>query len=249
MATPPKKPEKEVDSFVEFVKGELSFVGLDQPDADYGGMIAEAVTELAETFSKQGHSGVSGPLTGTLFYQLVQWRPLTGVTNRPEEWMEVTENMYTKEQIEAGDKIWQNRRSPSTFSKDGGITWEDYQNHTKGKSLTVEEALNGIGGEDTTEGHNQTNQAQENSTAGTEAQAAVRASDSRTPRVQGQPITEPKDTPSASDSEKPGVMGGSQQTVARPQRPDGDEPAEAEDEGRTPKDPARKKGSSKGGKA
>ena len=45
--------------------------GLFDEDADYDGMIGEAVMELIKVFSKQGHSGFSAQLTKHLFNELL----------------------------------------------------------------------------------------------------------------------------------------------------------------------------------
>lgn len=44
--------------------------GLKDKDSDYNGMLGEAVLELVELFSKQGHSGYSAKQTISLFTQL-----------------------------------------------------------------------------------------------------------------------------------------------------------------------------------
>jgi len=45
--------------------------GLFDEDADYGGMLGEAVLELIKVFSRQGHSGFSAGLTKEMFYRLL----------------------------------------------------------------------------------------------------------------------------------------------------------------------------------
>lgn len=45
--------------------------GLFDGDADYGGMLGDAILELIKVFSRQGHSGFSARVTKELFYQLL----------------------------------------------------------------------------------------------------------------------------------------------------------------------------------
>ena len=49
----------------------LTELGMFDKDSDYDGMIGEAIMELSETFSNQGHSGMSALLTISLFTQLM----------------------------------------------------------------------------------------------------------------------------------------------------------------------------------
>lgn len=45
--------------------------GLFDGDADYGGMLGDAILELIKVFSRQGHSGFSAGLTKEMFYRLL----------------------------------------------------------------------------------------------------------------------------------------------------------------------------------
>ena len=94
---------------------EMRRVGLYDVDADYGGMIPDAVMALITTFADQGHSGASASIVTQLFTELAQFKPLGPLTNDPDEWMKVDPG------IDEG--TWQNRRQPEAFSEDGGKTY------------------------------------------------------------------------------------------------------------------------------
>ena len=102
------------EGLVDHGKEELERAGLFDKDSDYDGMLGEAVLELLQTFSKQGHSGFSAQLTMELFNKLVKYETLTEITDDPEEWMAVSEDMAL------GEGVWQSRRNPALFSNDGG---------------------------------------------------------------------------------------------------------------------------------
>lgn len=106
-------------SLVEHAKRELNLAGLDRPDADYDGMIAASVLALMELFASQGHSGYSARLTLDVFNRLASFKPLTPVTNDPDEWMDVCDKTPDHE------ACWQNKRHSSCFSNDGGKTYYD----------------------------------------------------------------------------------------------------------------------------
>jgi hypothetical protein len=57
-------------NYKTFAKKYLDKVGAFDTDSNYGGMIGESVMELVETFSEQGHSGMSAHITGEAFAAL-----------------------------------------------------------------------------------------------------------------------------------------------------------------------------------
>lgn len=81
--------------------------------------IPEAVLELIETFAKQGHSGSSAPYVADVFHKLARYEPLTPLTGKDDEWMEV------------GPGVFQNKRCSHIFKEGGkaydiqGIVFED----------------------------------------------------------------------------------------------------------------------------
>jgi len=87
---------------------EIKKAGLYEKDSDYGGDLGKALEELVNIFSKQDHSGLSASITIKLFHRLVNHKPLTPITNDPDEWEEVrTKN---------GEKVYQSKRCPSLFT-------------------------------------------------------------------------------------------------------------------------------------
>jgi len=103
---------------VEHAEYEMKKANLYNEDADYGGMIPNAVMALIETHSKQGHSGGSHWLTLKIFNEVVNYKTLTPITSNPDEW-------FKHDYGVAGENCWQNIRNPAVFSIDGGKTWYD----------------------------------------------------------------------------------------------------------------------------
>lgn len=102
---------------VEHAKRELELAGLFDKDSDYNGGIGEAALEIMEVFAKQGHSGASAAMTISVVEDLMRFKPLTPLTSNADEWFDVSEM--------SGEPMWQSKRQPSCFSKDGGKTWYD----------------------------------------------------------------------------------------------------------------------------
>ena len=108
-------------NLVMHAEHELRRAGMFDKNADYGGMIAEAVMKLVKTRAKEGHSGMSHSWTLQVFNLVANYKTLTPITNLPGEWSEVGKDMMPD-----GDKTcWQNRRRSSLFSHDGGKTYYD----------------------------------------------------------------------------------------------------------------------------
>lgn len=122
-----KKDEKlpsqdEAFGILDHAKRELSIAGLDKKGSDYDGDLAKWVIQIIEVFSSQGHSGNSARDTIDVVRQLINWGPLSPFTTNPAEWQETTD-ILSEEQKSAGERLWQNQRSPSVFSTDAGKTW------------------------------------------------------------------------------------------------------------------------------
>lgn len=91
----------------DYAKDELTRAGFFGPDSDYGGMLGDAVMKMIKVFSDEGHSGMSAPMAVDLFKQVAMFEPLTPLTGEDDEWIDV------------GDGLYQNRRCPHVFKKDG----------------------------------------------------------------------------------------------------------------------------------
>ncbi len=91
----------------------MKLAGLYDKDADYGGMIPEAVMKLIRVHSAEGHSGGSHSVVMRIFNRVANFRTLTSLTDDPSEWMAVSKD------------TWQSLRQSSCFSEDGGKTYHD----------------------------------------------------------------------------------------------------------------------------
>jgi len=102
-------------TLVEHAKQELMINGMFDEDADYNGMLGEAVMELIEVFSKQGHSGCSAAMVSNLFDKLSRYKPISPLTGKDDEWNEIA------------DGIYQNNRNCAVFKdgKDGKAYFND----------------------------------------------------------------------------------------------------------------------------
>jgi hypothetical protein len=103
-------------TLIEYAEDEMKRAGLYDADADYGGLIPDAVMALVRAHSDQGHSGFSHALTLQIFNRVINFKPLTPIGATPDEWTEVSA------------KMWQNSRAPSVFSETAGKTWYDLDN-------------------------------------------------------------------------------------------------------------------------
>jgi hypothetical protein len=97
---------------LEHARTEMQAAGLYDADADYGGMIPEAVEQLIEVFDEQGHSGASASLVISLLEKLLRFEPLGPLTGADDEWVEVTDGM------------WQNRRCHHVFKGADGRAYD-----------------------------------------------------------------------------------------------------------------------------
>lgn len=105
----------EESEFTRWARAELESAGLFDSDSDYEGRLGDAVMGLIYTFNDQGHSGFSATMAGSIFHELIQWKPLGPISQRPEEWMDVS--------YESGATMYQNLRDGACFSDDKVNYW------------------------------------------------------------------------------------------------------------------------------
>jgi len=93
-----------MSSLVEHAQREMNLVETDQ-------WFIDGMVNVVKAFAEMGHSGGSASFAIPILNQLLQFKPLTPLTDDPDEWMEVTQGQ------------WQCKRDPSAFSNDGGKTY------------------------------------------------------------------------------------------------------------------------------
>ena len=109
----------EEDNLVKHARYELKRAGLFDADSDYGGMLGESTMKLIKCFSEEGHSGMSAAMQIFLFKTLADFKPLSPLTDDPDEWFECSKG------------VWQNKRSSDCFSSDGGKTYHSVEDKNR----------------------------------------------------------------------------------------------------------------------
>lgn len=94
-----------MSNLVEHAKRELELLG--ETDQAY----VDSILKVMEAFAAYGHSDGSATNAIHVINELLQFHPLTPLTNDPAEWNEVANN------------IWQSRRNSEAFSTDQGKTY------------------------------------------------------------------------------------------------------------------------------
>lgn len=113
-----------MSNLVKHAENEMKLAGLYDKDADYAGMIPEAVMALVKAHSEQEHSGGSHWLTLQIFNKVINFKTLIPIGSTQDEW-------FKHDYQTAGKDCWQNTRQSSVFSQDGGKTWYDIDDPEK----------------------------------------------------------------------------------------------------------------------
>lgn len=99
-----------MSNLVEHARRELELIG-EEPETIQGYL------KVVQAFADMGHSGGSASVAIPTLFELLQFKNLRGLTDDPEEWMHIAEEM-------AGEpNLWQNRRNGEAFSNDGGANY------------------------------------------------------------------------------------------------------------------------------
>ena len=112
-----------VSNLINHAINELKSIGMYGTDDEMSQMMSQSVLDLLEVFSKQGHSGHSAPYCIKLFKTLAEFKPLSPLSGKDEEWNDVSDH--------TGGNLYQNKRCSSVFKDgdraynvDGKVFWE-----------------------------------------------------------------------------------------------------------------------------
>lgn len=108
-----KRPKGHTLRHAEREFAAAGYTPLDQPQENGPDKwIQENVLELLETFSQQGHSGLSAPYCVEMFRKLARLEPLVPLSGEAAEWNEVS------------DGVWQNNRCSHVFKEADGRAYD-----------------------------------------------------------------------------------------------------------------------------
>ena len=127
-------------SLIEHAEYELNKAGLtDNPNPE-ARKVATDTMALVKRFDKQKHTQKTAQWVVQFFTDLVNFIPLTTITDDPEEWEKFEIEQTNKETQEKTTVVrWQSRRCPSVFSEDEGKTWTEMATGNTGESAPAEE--------------------------------------------------------------------------------------------------------------
>lgn len=103
--------EEHQSGLVNFARKELKLLGEDED-------VIEGYLKVIQAFSDMEHSGESAFIAIGVLHQLFQYKNLTPLTDDPNEWQFITEDVWG----ESGG-IWQSVRDGEAFSNDGGKSY------------------------------------------------------------------------------------------------------------------------------
>ena len=96
-----------MSNLVDYAKNELKRIGMIDSGESYNDMASNAILDLIELFSSQGHSGFSATYVINAFNRLARFKPLSPLTGEDDEWIELRNGLF------------QNKRYFAVFKEDG----------------------------------------------------------------------------------------------------------------------------------
>lgn len=91
-------------NLVAHARRELELIGEEQETID-------GYLRVIQAYADMGHSGGSAMVAIPTINRLLQYKPLSALSNDPGEWEHV------------GEKMWQSKRRGEAFSNNGGVTY------------------------------------------------------------------------------------------------------------------------------
>ena len=104
-----------MSDLIRHAENEMRLAGLYDKDADYGGLIPQAVMALVKVHAEQGHSGGSHQIVMEIFNLVANYKTLSPITDDSAEWL--------PDRGGVNEPMWQSNRDPSLFSTDGGKSY------------------------------------------------------------------------------------------------------------------------------
>ena len=117
--------ELDLAGFPPVTRAEIRAKGEINSDEDWDREIRKSVMKIIQSFAKDRHSGTSAGQVIGIVHQLLQFKPLSPLTNDPNEWQKIAEDMAGQ------NDLWQNRRNGAAFSHDGGKTFYIVDKYTR----------------------------------------------------------------------------------------------------------------------
>lgn len=100
-----------MSNLVKHARRELELIG-EEPET------IEGYCAVITAFAAMGHSGGSASVAIPVINELLQFKNLSPLTDDPDEWMEISADMW-----DSTNSVWQNIRRSEAFSNDGGKTY------------------------------------------------------------------------------------------------------------------------------
>lgn len=100
-----------MSNLVDHAKRELELLGEDP-------RVIDGYLKVIQAFADMGHSGGSASVAIPTIEALLLFKNLTPLTDNPDEWIQHSEDVWG-----ASGGIYQSKRNPEAFSKDGGKTY------------------------------------------------------------------------------------------------------------------------------
>ncbi|ASM62342.1 hypothetical protein SEA_NIGHTMARE_66 [Arthrobacter phage Nightmare] len=110
---------EEESNLVAHARYELNLIG-EEP------AVIEWYVRVIKEYASFGHSGGSAWATTQVLDELLRFRPLTELTDDPEEWVHIADD------VAGQPDLWQNKRDGRCFSNDGGKTYHNIDDPRKG---------------------------------------------------------------------------------------------------------------------
>lgn len=123
--------KKEESNLVAHAKAELDLLGMGENADDMDKFMRDAVLDIVKKFAEQGHSGFSASYAVSVLSKLLAYEPLSPLTGKDDEWVEVSEGMWQNKRCSHvfKDKTHAYDIEGKIFRDPDGSTWVNGESH------------------------------------------------------------------------------------------------------------------------
>lgn len=111
-----------MSNLVDYAKDELKRIGMIDSGEEYNDLAAEAILDLIELFSSQGHSGFSAPYVAGMFHRLAMFKPASPLTGEDDEWKELRDGSFQNKRYSA---VFKDGKDGTAYNIEGKVFTDD----------------------------------------------------------------------------------------------------------------------------
>jgi len=109
-----------MSNMTDFAIKEMDIIGLTDDD-EMNGAMRKHILHMVEEFADEGHTGFSASYALSILQKVLAFKPLSPLTGKDSEWMDVADNLYQNTRYSA---VFKKGKDGEAYDIDGKVFWD-----------------------------------------------------------------------------------------------------------------------------